>query len=91
MRRDVDARLAALLAEVERRRQFELEPVDPLSASLYAFAEELAGLDEIGIAALAGMADEDGKPILTLTQTQQMAADYRKEVSTRKVAKLHEI
>lgn len=91
MRHDVDARLAAIAAELERRRLIQEEPIDPLSASLYEFVEELAGLDEIGIAALAGLTDEGGKPILTLTQAQQMADNYRQEESTRKVAKLHEI
>lgn len=89
MRHDVDARLAAIAAELERRRLIQEEPIDPLSASLYEFVEELAGLDEIGIAALAGLTDEGGKPILTLTQAQQMAADYRQEESTRKVASLY--
>lgn len=89
MRHDVDARLAAIAAELERRRLIQEEPIDPLSASLFAFEVELAGLDEIGIAALAGLTDEGGKPILTLTQSQQMAADYRQEVSTRKIANLY--
>ena len=87
----IDARLRALSVALEVRRLEQAIPVDDLSRSLYAFVDEMASLDEIGLAALAGMADEDGKPILTLTQAQQMAADYQKEVSTRKVAKLHEI
>lgn len=65
MRHDIDARIAALVAEMERRRQFELEPVDPLSASLYEFEDEMERLDEIGVAALAAEADEDGRKILT--------------------------
>lgn len=89
MRHDVDARLAAIAAELERRRLIQEEPIDPLSASLFAFEAEMAALDEIGIAALAGMTDEDGKPILTLTQAQRMAADYRQEDSARKVSNLY--
>lgn len=85
----IDARLAALVAEVERRRLIQKEPVDPLSASLFAFEAEMAALDEIGIAALAGLTDEDSNAILTLTQAQQMAADYRQEISTRKIANLY--
>ena len=85
---DVKARLAALEEVLELRRLAQMEPLDPLSASLFAFEEEVAALDEIGIAVLAGMSDEDGKPILAITQAQQMATDYRQEVSTRKIAKL---
>lgn len=89
MKHDVDARLAAIAAELERRRLIQEEPIDPLSASLFAFDAEMAALDEVGVAALAGMADEDGKPILTLTQAQRMAADYRQEVSTRKITNIY--
>lgn len=91
MRHDIDARLAAIVAELERRRMIQSEPIDPLSASLFAFEAELAALDEIGIAALAGLTDEDGNAILTIAQAQRMADNYRQEESTRKVAKLHEI
>ena len=52
MNNRIDARLAALVAEVERRRLIQEEPIDPLSASLYAFSRELAGLDELGRSAL---------------------------------------
>lgn len=89
MRHDVDARLAAIVAELERRRLIQEEPVDPLSASLFAFQAEMAALDENGVAALTEMADEDGKPILTLTQAQRMAADYRQEDSARKVSNFY--
>lgn len=73
---------------ISRRRLIQEEPIDPLPASLFAFEAETAAFDEIGIAALV-MADEDRKPILTLTQAQQMTADYRHEVSTRKIANLY--
>ena len=89
MNNRVDTRLAALVAEVERRRQIQEEPIDPLSASLFVFEAEVASLDEIGITALAGLTDEDGNPILTLAQARQMAADYRQEESARKVASLY--
>lgn len=86
---DVKARLAALEAALELRKLEQEWPLDPLSASMSAFVAELAGLDEIGIATLAGMTDKDGNAILTLTQAQQMAADYRQEESTCKVASLY--
>lgn len=85
MRHDVDARLAAIAAELERRRLIQEEPIDPLSASLYEFVEELAGLDEIGVAALAGLTDEGGKPILALTQAQQMADSFKKDAADRRL------
>ena len=89
MRHDANARLAAIAAELERRRLIPEEPVDPLSASLFAFQAEMAALDEVGVAALAGLTDEDGNAILTLAQARQMAADYRQEESARKVASLY--
>ena len=46
MRHDVAARLAAIAAELERRRLLQTAPLDPLSASLYEMGRELAGLDE---------------------------------------------
>lgn len=42
----IDARLDALVAELERRRLLQTAPLDPLSASLYEMGRELAGLDE---------------------------------------------
>lgn len=89
MNDSIEKRIAAIAVELERRRLLQTEPLDPLSASLFAFEEEVAALDEIGVAALAGMADENGKPILTLTQAQQMAADYRQEENARKAANLY--
>ena len=85
MRHDVDSRLASISLELERRRLIQEEPIDPLSASLFAFEVEMAGLDEIGVAALAGMADEDGKPILTLTQAQQMADIVKGDAADRRL------
>ena len=48
MRHDVAARLAAIAAELERRRMIQSEPIDPLSASLFAMARELRELDAQG-------------------------------------------
>lgn len=52
MRHDVAARLAAIAAELERRRMIQSEPIDPLSASLFAMARELRELDAQGRDAL---------------------------------------
>lgn len=46
MNNRIDARLDALVAELERRRLLQTAPLDPLSASLYEVGRELAGLDE---------------------------------------------
>ena len=48
----IDARIAALAVELERRRLLQEEPLDPLSASLYELGRELAGLDALGKSAL---------------------------------------
>lgn len=80
----IDARIATLAAEVERRLIQE-EPIDPMSASLYAFEAEMAALDEIGIAALAAATDEDGRQILTLEQAQQMANNFKRDATDRRL------
>lgn len=80
----IDSRLAALAAALERLEQ--TEPIDPLSASLYAFEDEMANLDEIGIAALAAETDERGKPILDIEQAQRMADNYRREAAERRIS-----
>ena len=59
----IEARLAALAAEV-RRRQFANEgPVDALSQSLFELEGDLLGLDDLGKAAFLAelnQEDEDG-------------------------------
>lgn len=85
MRRDVDARLAAIAAELERRRLIQEEAIDPLSASLFAFEDEMASLDEIGVAALAAETDEDGRQILTLEQAQRMVDGFKQDVADRRL------
>ncbi|WP_300757724.1 hypothetical protein [uncultured Oscillibacter sp.] len=59
----IEARLAALAAEI-RRRQFANEgPVDALSQSLFELEGELLGLDDLGKAAFLAelnQKDEDG-------------------------------
>lgn len=49
---NVAARLAALEAEVDRRKAIQEEPEDPLSQSMREYYQELAALDELGKAAL---------------------------------------
>lgn len=82
----IDTRLAAISAEVERRRMIQSEPIDALSVSLFAFEEEIAGLDEIGIAALAAETTEDGRQILTLEQARKMVDTYRQEVTEQRMS-----
>lgn len=52
MNNRIDARLAALVAEVEQRRLIQEEPDDDLSRSLFNLRQELAGLDTLGKSAL---------------------------------------
>ena len=52
MNNRIDARLAALVAEVERRRLIQEEPDDDLSRGLFNLRQELAGLDALGKSAL---------------------------------------
>lgn len=66
----IDARIAALAVELERRRLLQEEPLDPLSASLYELGRELAGLDTLGKSALLkelNTPSEDGTAGLDLT------------------------
>ena len=49
----IDTRIAALSAALQRRQMEQAAPVDPLSASLWSLGEELAALDEAGLAAEA--------------------------------------
>lgn len=48
----VAARLAALDAEIARRKAIQEEPEDPLSQSMREYYQGLAALDELGKAAL---------------------------------------
>lgn len=57
---NVDSRLAALASALERRRLEQTEPIDPLSASLYAFEEEMANLDHLGKVVLLEELNGDG-------------------------------
>lgn len=57
---DVKARLAALEEVLELRRLAQMEPIDPLSASLYELGRKLAGLDEQDKAELLQGLNEDG-------------------------------
>lgn len=74
------------LDRVRLARDMEPEP-DGLSLSLWAFEDEMASLDEIGIAALAAETNEDGGPILTLEQAQRMADGFRQDVADRRIGK----
>jgi len=77
----IDARLAAIAAELERR-MIQEEPIDPLSASLYAFERGLAELDAAGRDALFeewNTSDSDGTSIpMTREQFDQFISGYSK-------------
>lgn len=82
MQKSIEARLAALAAEV-RRWQFANEgPVDALSQSLFELEGELLGLDDLGKAALlAELNREDGDGAegvgLTPEDLERWIADIR--------------
>ena len=56
----IKSRITSLADALERRRQFEAEPLDPLSASLYEWERGLSTLDEQGKAALLEELNQDG-------------------------------
>ena len=78
----IEARLAALAAEI-RRRQFANEgPVDALSQSLFELEGEFLGLDDLGKAAFLAelnREDEDGAEVvgLTLEDLERLIANVR--------------
>lgn len=82
----VDSRLAALASALERRKLEQAEPVDPLSASLLAFENQMEHLDAVGVAALAAETDERGKPILTIEQARRMVDSYRQGAADRRLS-----
>ena len=47
---NIDARITQLIKALERRKLEQEAPVDDLSRGLFAFEDEMASLDEIGIA-----------------------------------------
>lgn len=78
----IDARIAALAVELERRRLLQEEPLDPLSASLYEMGRELTGLDTLGKSALVDALNSPddggaGSLNLTLEDINRMIADWR--------------
>ena len=78
----IEARLAALAAEI-RRRQFANDgPVDALSQSLFELEGDLLGLDDLGKAAFLAelnREDEDGAEVvgLTLEDLERLIANVR--------------
>lgn len=74
-------RLWAISEAIERRKMEQSEPVDELSKSLFEFEDYMASLDEIGVAALAAMTNEDGGPVLTLEQAQRMTDNFKKDAA----------
>lgn len=78
MMRDVNARLAALAAEVQRRREIVEGPIDSLSQSILEFQTTMGELDELGKAALLGELNR-GEEALGLT-----SADLDRFISDHK-------
>lgn len=82
MTKNIEARLAALAAEVRRRQFVDEGPIDGLSQSLENFEQELLSLDDLGKAAfLAELNQErqDGSGVigLTLEGLERWIADIR--------------
>ena len=82
MNNRIDARLAAIVAEVERRRLIQEEPDDDLSRSLFNLRRELAGLDALGKSALLYQLNH-GDPLegtmglnLSMEDLERFIADY---------------
>lgn len=78
----IEARLAALAAEIRRRKFANEGPVDALSQSLFELEGELLGLDDLGKAAFLAelnREDEDGTEGvgLTLEDLERWIADIR--------------
>lgn len=78
----VERRLAALEAEVRRRQSADEGPVDPLSAALFAFEDELLGLDDLGkttFVASMNQERQDGSGVVGLTPEglERWIADIR--------------
>lgn len=66
----VEARIAALAAEVRRRQFIDEGPIDGLSQSLENFEQELLSLDDLGKTAFLAELNqerEDGSGVIGLT------------------------
>lgn len=66
----VEARIAALAAEVRRRQFIDEGPIDGLSQSLENFEQELLSLDDLGKAAFLAELNqerEDGSEVICLS------------------------
>ncbi len=82
----IDKCLAALVAEVERRRQMQEDPLDSLSASLYDFADELGQLDALGRAVMleelsrgGDIFDDSGGLDLSADDLDRFVSDFMKK------------
>lgn len=64
----IDARITALAEAIERRKMEQEAPVDDLSRSLFEFGQELAALDETGLAAEAEALDISPNDVRDMTQ-----------------------
>lgn len=64
----IDARITALAEAIERRKMEQEAPVDDLSGSLFEFGQELAALDETGLAAEAEALDISPNDVRDMAQ-----------------------
>lgn len=78
MNNRIDARIAGLAAELERRRLEQEWPEDDLSRSLGELGRELAGLDEQGKAELLQSLNGNGLD-LSPDAFERFVTDYRRE------------
>lgn len=82
MTKNIEARLAALVAEVRRRQFVDEGPIDGLSQSLENFEQELLSLDDVGkgvFLAKMNQEREDGSGVIGLTMgdLERWIADIR--------------
>ncbi len=78
----IEKRLAALAAEVQRRREIAEGPVDPLSRSILEFADEMSAQDDVGKAQLLEALNnpDDGESdglSLTMQDVERIIDDWR--------------
>lgn len=65
---NIDARITQLIKALERRKLEQEAPVDDLSRSLFEFGQELAALDETGLAAEAEALDISPNDVRDMAQ-----------------------
>lgn len=74
----IDARIAALMEAVERRKMEQEAPIDPLSRSLFEYADWLGGLDETGKLELLEEWNKD-RQCMTMEALEDHIASFAEE------------